>query len=190
MLIKSLWLMLSVLLLMGCAPTHTIKLSVRPVTSFDVVDKRTQEDKETTFGKLEGQFAISKYGDNSFEPDRISILKTLLDERYGEALKGKKIEVIRLRTLVYLTPRTNLGVLINAAHGLRIYPGVPDPNKDWWIFEVAVSVDGRLYEKSIAEETPEAKFCSSCYQEIRSKAVIHALNEFVTGFGKNFNIQK
>jgi hypothetical protein len=80
--------------------------------------------------------------------------------------------------------------MVNSLHGLSLYPGLPDPGKDWWIFEIAVDMDGQRYAKTIAEETPEVKFCPSCYQEIRSKAVAHALNEFVADFGKNAGLAK
>lgn len=179
----------SAILLAGCTVTHTINLSTHSVTSFELVDARPQEDRETSYGKLEGKYAISKFGDSSFVPDRLVVLKSLLDDRYGEALKGKRIDVTRFRTLVYLAPRNNLGEMINSLHGLSIYPGIPDPRKDWWIFEIAVSVDGQRYEKKITEETPEVKFCPSCYQDIRSKAVAHALNDFVADFGQHVGLR-
>lgn len=176
-------------LLGGCAVTHTINLPTHTVTGFDLVDSRPQEDKETSYGKLEGKYAISKFGDSSFVPDRLVVLKSLLDDKYGEALKGKRVEVVRFRTLVYLAPRNNLGEMINSLHGLAIYPGIPDPQRDWWLFEIAISVDGQRYEKNIAEETPEIKFCPSCNQEIRSKAVAHALGQFVADFGRNVSLR-
>jgi hypothetical protein len=178
------------LLLASCAPTHNLDIPTHEVPTFELVDKRPQGDKDTSYGRLDGKWAISKFGDGSFTPDRLVLLKSLLDDAYGQELKGKRIEVTRLRTLVYLYPRNNLGEMINEAHGLQIYPGIPDPRKDWWIFEIAASIDGKTYARNIAKETPETKFCASCYQDVRSKVVLEALNEFVDGFGKNAGLKK
>lgn len=178
------------LLMGGCAPTYIINYSAHDVSTFDLIDKRSQADKETTWGKLDGKYGISKFGDASFAPDRLTLLKSMLDGRYGKRLSAKRIEVTRLRTLVYRAPETTLDHMINATHGLQVYPGIPDPQKHWWLFEIAVSMDGKSVEKNIAKETPEVKFCASCNKEIASKATVNAFEEFVNEFGKQTGLDR
>jgi len=98
---KHLAAFISAALLTGCGITHTINLPTHEVSAFELIDMRPQADKETSYGRLEGKYAISKFGDGSFVPDRLSLLTSLLDDKYGPALRGKRIQVARFRTLVY-----------------------------------------------------------------------------------------
>jgi hypothetical protein len=90
------------LLLSGCASIpdkiQLSEVSARPL-SFDVLDKRPAESlgfRRISLGIRE-EFYL---GDQSFSPSRIAVITDRLQERAGEALKGKRLQLEELEVRV------------------------------------------------------------------------------------------
>jgi len=143
----------SALLLGGCAPSYTIDVAPQEVRGIEITDVRPIEERDGKLLPYGRDFSHSFLADSSFQPDRISILKSKLHERFGPKLSGKLIELRAFRILQYTAPRTNLQAAIFRGSPLGSI-GIPDPDRSWFIGDIELSVGGKKFSGHSAVEIP------------------------------------
>lgn len=137
----------------GCAPTYTIDMATQEVHHIEIRDLRIQEEREGKLLPFGRDFSHVMLADSSFQPNRISILKTRLNERFGTRLTAKRIELRRFRTIQYTAPQTNLDNLIFQGTPLEAI-GIPDPNHSWFITSIEITIDGQKFSGFSAVKIP------------------------------------
>lgn len=161
-------------MLSGCAAVYKIDVPTREVDGFVLVDARPIEEKEGKLLPFGRDVPISMYADSSFVPDRFTILKSRLADRFGTTLIGKGITVTRFRTLQYDAPRTGLDHLIFGSP--KPLPGVPNPYVSWFIVEIELSVEDQRFRGRATEEIPT---CLGCMKDAMPRAIIQAIDSLI-----------
>lgn len=141
------------LVVSGCAARYTIQASTQGGDAVSISDLRPvaeREGKALPFGR---DFSHGILADSSFQPDRISILKAKLHQRFGTRLNGKDIELRMLRTIQYTAPTTPLDALIFRGTPLASI-GIPDASRSWFITSIGITIDGKMFEGFSAVQIP------------------------------------
>lgn len=142
----------------GCgAPSQKFKIDM-PVTvnnAVQVVDLRPVEQRLYRRTYEGSDITAFRFGDDDFVPDRMTILRSRLQERLRDTLRGKTVSITSFQvTMTYTAPP---GLPSNLLAAL-IIGAIEDRKGERLIFgEIAGVIEGQVFRENIMERFPKDK---------------------------------